>query len=196
MTDTPEQAKARAGGNSRLSDERALDAEGRNVNSQPYHPKFCDTARKLGKIGCTELEIADYIGCRKRDLLQWRVEHPEFDAALREGMECADDRVRSALYTRAVGYSVEETKLLIVKGEVQRHTVTKHFPPDVGAGQFWLTNRQSKDWQKAPEYVPPPPAAQDALPTIDDAELLTKIMQLLVVAKARKDAAEKAQVRH
>ena len=188
--DTPEQAKARQGGSSRLADERPLDADGRRNRWETYHPKFCDTVRKLGKLGAIELEIADYIGCSLRDLRRWRVDHPEFDEAMRAGFAPADDRVEHGLYMLATGFEVEEERLVVIDGKVERHAVRRYYKPDKAAAETWLCNRRPADWRKTREYAPPPPPPE--APTIGEDELRNRLLEMLLDAQARAGALQLA----
>ena len=68
---------------------------------------------------------------------------------MRSGRSLADGKVAHGLYSRAVGYSYESTRVLLHCGEpvAVRHTV--HLPPDVRAGIFWLRNRRPQQWRTA-----------------------------------------------
>lgn len=52
------------------------------------------------------------------------------------------------LFQRAVGYSHPEEKVFQYNGEIITHMITKHYPPDTQAAQFWLRNRQPERWKE------------------------------------------------
>ncbi|MEO9132317.1 MAG: hypothetical protein ABI240_14050 [Sphingomonas sp.] len=65
------------------------------------------------------------------------------------GKEHADARVERALYSRAVGCSVERTKVFKHAGDPKPvyATYRHHLPPDPVAALHWLRVRQPKKWQ-------------------------------------------------
>jgi hypothetical protein len=74
---------------------------------------------------------------------------PEFIEAYEKGGELADAKVSAAMYLRAVGYTHPDEKIFYDKDTASavRIDTIKHYPPDPGAGQFWLTNRQRHNWR-------------------------------------------------
>lgn len=124
-----------------------------------YHP---EVGRKLCLLGLTEEEMAKQFGKTPQTIINWKKKYPEFDHALQRGKEGADARVAVSMYERACGYShpdhhvsVHKVKEIRIDGETGEKVIeeklqpvilpiTKHYPPDVGAGVFWLINRTRK----------------------------------------------------
>lgn len=174
-----EMQKKLNGGNSRLAEERPLGPDGRFKETRKYDPLMTHDARKLAKLGCTDLEIADYLGVKKRELLRWRDAHPEFDEALTIGQQAADARVEKALFQRAVGYKTREVKTTVTQEGTTRTITEKEIEPSVAAISMWLHNRLPEQWRKSREWVPPPPPAdgEDRTSTQDLVRYLADIIR-------------------
>jgi hypothetical protein len=82
-----------------------------------------------------------------RTINTWKVRHVDFLQALKAGKTEADDRVERALYHRAVGYSHEVEKPMVVDKDVRIVTYTERMPPDTTACIFWLKNRNPEEWR-------------------------------------------------
>ena len=82
-----------------------------------------------------------------RTINAWKTRHVEFVQALKAGKTEADDRVERALYHRAVGYSHEVEKPMVVDKDVRIVTYTERMPPDTTACIFWLKNRNPEEWR-------------------------------------------------
>lgn len=101
--------------------------------------------------GLTQEQIASNMGIASSTLRVWIKEHPTFSAALKRGKEVVDIEVENALYKRAMGYDVTETKTE-TSDQGSKTTVTvKHVAPDVTAQIFWLKNRKSAEWRDRKE---------------------------------------------
>lgn len=117
-----------------------------------YDRAFCAQARKLCKLGATDVEIADFFGVALSTLKLWKVGHREFSAALNEAKVEADTRVEASLYHRAIGYSHDAVKIFCDKeGGVTEVPYREHYPPDTTAAIFWLKNRQPQRWRDKQE---------------------------------------------
>lgn len=117
-----------------------------------YQPTFCEQAKKLCRLGATDIEIADFFAVNVATLYRWKNDHPAFCEALKEGKAEADARVVDSLYHRAVGYSFDSEKVFQFQGKVIRAPVREHVPPDTTACIFWLKNRQAADWRDKQEH--------------------------------------------
>ena len=85
-----------------MSDGPAKHAGGRPSKYNPeYHPKLAEAWAACGK---TEVEIADKLEVSPATITNWKNEHPEFLAALKNGKELPDDQVERSLFERAIGY--------------------------------------------------------------------------------------------
>ncbi|GAA0326602.1 hypothetical protein GCM10009087_41120 [Sphingomonas oligophenolica] len=118
-----------------------------------YKPGFAAEARHLCRLGATDEELAEHFGVCVRTIYRWRNTHEEFAEAVVAGKEHADARVERALYSRAVGCSVERTKVFKSASDPKPvyATYTHYFPPDPNAALQWLRVRQPKKWRIAEE---------------------------------------------
>lgn len=123
-----------------------------------YKPEFVELARKVCALGATTHQLADILNVTFVSVERWRNIYPEFNEALKVGKDAADERVVSALYSRAVGYTLETIEHVrvreqeVVDGQIVKSERfvevprTTHVPPDPRAAEFWLRNRRRKDW--------------------------------------------------
>ena len=119
-------------------------SEGRPTD---YRPEFPEQAEKLCQLGATDIEMADFFGVTDRTIYHWKIIHPEFCASIKVGKDAADERVKRALYQRAVGYSIPTEKVFQYQGDVVRAETREHVPADPGAAMNWLKNRQPSEWR-------------------------------------------------
>ena len=85
-----------------------------------YKPEFAEQAYGLCLAGATNQELADGFDVGHSTIDNWLRKHPEFAQAVRSGRSLADGKVAHGLYSRAVGYSYESTKVLLHCGEPVR----------------------------------------------------------------------------
>ena len=113
-----------------------------------YKPDFADQAREMCRLGATDEELAEHFEVCVRTIYRWRNTHEEFAEAVVAGKDHADDRVERALYSRAVGCSVQRTKVFKHAGDPDPvyATYTHHLPPDANAALQWLRARRPKKW--------------------------------------------------
>jgi hypothetical protein len=112
-----------------------------------YEPEFADQARTMCRLGATDEELAEHFEVCVRTIYRWRNTQEEFAEAVIAGKEHADARVERALYSRAVGCTVERTKVFKSAGEDPVYaTYQHHLPPDPNAALQWLRVRQPKKW--------------------------------------------------
>lgn len=126
-----------------------------------YDPAYVEQARKLCLLGAIDPELADFFDVSERTINYWRIQHPEFAAATKEGKDEANQRVVRSLFQRAVGGSLIEEQAVKIKHtefddkgkrksereEVQIVQIRKQLPPDVVAQIFWLKNRDKENWR-------------------------------------------------
>lgn len=99
------------------------------------------------KIGKTNIEIAEELGCCEKTIYNWKKEHPLLLQTLNDWKHVADEKVERSLYERASGYTVKETKAFVIDGQIVTQEVDRHFPPDSTSMIFWLKNRKPKEWK-------------------------------------------------
>lgn len=116
----------------------------RNPVGRPssYDPaKHPQQAYKLCLLGLIDERIADVIGVSYATLSKWKVDHPEFSEAMKDGKERADANVAVSLYQRACGYSHMDVDIKVIDGEIVETPLLKQYPPDTKAADIWLRNR-------------------------------------------------------
>jgi len=98
--------------------------------------------------GLTDEEIATKCGICRDTLYEWKKRFPDISDALKKGKDAADIEVENALFKRATGYTVVETKVEYECGvEIKRIETIKEVPPETAAGIFWLKNRRPDKWR-------------------------------------------------
>jgi hypothetical protein len=112
-----------------------------------YQPEFAAQAFELCLAGATNLDLADCFDVGHSTIDNWLRKHPEFAQSVKRGRVIADGHVAHGLYSRAIGYTYETTRVVLHRGEPVVVPYTVHKPPDVGAGKFWLCNRRPQQWR-------------------------------------------------
>lgn len=79
------------------------------------------TAAAMAFLGATDAEMAEFFNVSPQKIVYWRITHPEFRNACMLFGEDANNRVKRALYTRAV-------------------------EGDLKAQDLWLKNRDKANW--------------------------------------------------
>lgn len=133
-----------------------------------YRPDYPRQAKALCKLGATDKDLADAFSVSELTINRWKLEFPEFRKSLTRDKDQVDGQVQQRLFMRAMGYSQEAVKHMVVAGKLRTIKYTERFPPDVTACIFWLKNRQPALWRDKPEGV-----------TGDSEELAAAIRQLL-----------------
>ena len=99
--------------------------------------------------GLTDKQIAHNMGVAWSTLKSWKTRFDDLAEALRKGKEVVDREVENALYKRALGYWVTETKTTTLPdGAVKVEEIRKHVAPDTTAQIFWLKNRKPDQWRE------------------------------------------------
>ena len=117
-------------------------AGGRPTKYRPdYHPEH---VRKLALLGMTDAKMAKFLEISEATFHNWKLEHPRFLEALKEGREGADVKVTESMYQRAQGYDVYEDRVTPT-GEVV--SVKVHIPANPTMQIFWMKNRHPDKWR-------------------------------------------------
>ncbi len=110
--------------------------------------------KKLIKLGATDLEIADLIDVCESTFTNWKSEHPEFLAFLKECKTITDSDMEQSLRKRAMGCTTKETKVIrrFDKEEdsmfvYEESEIVKEHAPDTKAIERWLFNRDPNRWK-------------------------------------------------
>lgn len=108
-------------------------------------------AYKLALLGLTDKEMADVMGINIMTFDKWKRVKARFRKMIKKGKEQADAEVAYSLYKRAIGYTVIEDHVSIVKGQAIISPVRRHIPGDVTAAIKWLNSRQKGRWTDLPQ---------------------------------------------
>lgn len=119
-----------------------------------FKPEFVEQAKKVCKLGATDIDIAEFFEVDVRTIYRWKHEHPAFCQALKRGKAVADDLVEASLFRRATGYSHAAVKIFMPAGaDAPVHAeYTEHHPPDTTAAIFWLKNRKPENWRDKQDH--------------------------------------------
>ena len=91
-----------------------------------YNTEMNEQVTKLCLLGATEEELAKFFNVCQATITNWKREHPEFLASIKEGRAEADAKVAKSLYQTALSGNTT-------------------------AQIFWLKNRRSKEWRDKQE---------------------------------------------
>src|SRR5882757_2161846 len=132
-----------------------------------YEPEFAEQAFELCLAGATNQDLADTFEVGHSTIDNWLQKHPEFAQSVKRGRDLADGRVAHGLYSRAIGYTYETTRVVLHRGELISLPHTVHKPPDVRACTFWLRNRRPQQWRDGPK--PPQDEGSDLSAALNEA---------------------------
>ncbi len=144
-----------------------------------FKREYIERARDLSSRGAGMGDLAAAFGVSIWAIKLWRTVHAEFGQAIKLGREVADDRVEMALYEKAIGYSFDAVKPMVVsqgRGEpavIEEYHYTEHVPPDTAAARYWLNNRRPELWKERVEQTN---VNKDDVKQLTDEEL-TKIIR-------------------
>lgn len=116
-----------------------------------YHRSYARQARvACEEGGFTDIKLARLFDVSKATITNWKKDHPEFLASIKEGKEKYDtENVENSLLKRALGYQyneiVKEVDPLSKKLATTKIT-RKEVSGDVKAQTFWLRNRSRERW--------------------------------------------------
>ncbi|MDO5716389.1 MAG: helix-turn-helix domain-containing protein [Tissierellia bacterium] len=102
--------------------------------------------------GLSMEQIAQNCGVVRKTLYVWQKKYPEIEEALDRGKEVVDLEIENAMYKSAMGYYVNEEKMIVEEkdGIVQRRQerYKRYIKPEVAAQIFWLKNRNPEEWRE------------------------------------------------
>ncbi|NDV19230.1 hypothetical protein GO013_07330 [Pseudodesulfovibrio sp. JC047] len=118
------------------------------------HPRQALVACKRG--GFSQRQLAELFDVDEKTIRNWLGRFPEFKDAVEDGKKL--HKVEAAFFKRAVGirYTETVTETLIGVTEigeqsfarvVKEKKTKKFIPPDVRAGEVWMTNRDPERWK-------------------------------------------------
>lgn len=112
-----------------------------------FKAEYVLQAEKLCLLGATDREVAEFFGVNEATVHRWKLEHEDFCEALKVGKQAADERVKSSLYRRALGYTHDAVKIMQHDGAPVIVPYVEHVPPDTTAAIFWLKNRCKEEFR-------------------------------------------------
>ncbi len=116
-----------------------------------YKLEYAGVAKKMCELGATDDDICQALNIAKSTYYKWKLEHQEFSDAIVVGQSPANNRVKMALYRRAVGYERQSEKIFQFQGEEVRIPFTEVIEPDVRAAEIWLRNKMPEEFRANPE---------------------------------------------
>jgi len=103
---------------------------------------------KMCELGATDSDLAAAFGVTRGTINNWKKKHSEVFVQIRAGKNDANENVEKALYQRALGYKCDDVKFATFEGAItDAKKFKKHYPPDIGAIKFFLTNRDPERWK-------------------------------------------------
>lgn len=124
----------------------------RAVRYETHVEPYLDKIEEMAKEHATEKEIAEALGIGASTLRKWKNEHQALAGALVVDYKKTNKEALGAFYRRVTGYTYTETTRELVDGELKvTKEVDKTVPPDVSAGQFWLSNKMPEDFKNKQE---------------------------------------------
>jgi len=134
---------------------------------------------KLCLLGLNNQEIADFLGINTVTFYDWMSRHPDFSNAIIAGRAPANAEVAASAYKRAIGYEIDEEKIMPINGEPVRLTVKKHFPPDARVGLEILARRYPDRWRETKNIDLTARALRLELPPAEPIETDEEFQQLV-----------------
>lgn len=126
-----------------------------------YKPQYAEQARELSLQGATVSSLAMAFGVSRGTISKWKKRYPEFKNALVPAKTAADWAVEDALYQSTLDRIItlkqaikckevyyDENGKRVEKERVEIVEVEKHIPADFRSQQFWLRNRNPKQWNE------------------------------------------------
>ena len=121
-----------------------------------------ETIKYWRQKGLLEKEIIKNLGVSHASFASYKNAHPELLYALKMGKEDADAQVVNAMFKRAIGYEVTETKYIFdvdpktgkaysMPSKVEKNV--KHIEPNTTAQIFYTKNRIPTEWRDRQEFT-------------------------------------------
>lgn len=127
-----------------------------------FKTEYLAAIYKLCELGATDKDLAEAFGVTRGTINNWKKKHPEVFVHILTGKNDANEKVKNALYHRALGFKIKETKIAQFEGVfTDAKQITKHYPPDVRACEIWLINRDPDNWKSRRDESPGDGASED-----------------------------------
>ena len=120
-----------------------------NKSKLKYKPEYADIAQKLcAKFGYIDEQLAEWFEVSVRTIHNWKLAHPDFDAALRVGKAETDDLVERGTVAGINGYYVTVDEMDRF-GNVKQ--MRKWVAGNPHAGMKWLAARRPEVYREQKE---------------------------------------------
>jgi hypothetical protein len=153
---------------------RLIDAT-RGGRPSKYRIEYARVAEVMVRGGSTDFELAQALGVTRATIYVWKAQHAEFSDAIAGARAIPIERVERSLYERAIGYTHEATKLVVVKDQVTAVTYLEHVPPDVHAASLWLRNVDPMRWRERHEIAVEKPEDKRTERELTDDEIYARL---------------------
>lgn len=133
----------------------------KNNKQKTYSEAFPEQAYKLCLLGATDKEITAFFGVCRSTFNTWKRTHPVFADALLRGKKAADMEVAVSLYAATIDRVITTKQAIkckeiyyddngkrVEKERIEIVEVDKHIPADFRSQQFWLRNRNPRQWNE------------------------------------------------
>lgn len=118
-----------------------------------YKKEYAEQARKICKLGATDLQLADIFGVAESTIYKWKLDQKEFSEALKSGKLTPIEEVERSLYEKATGYNHPDTHISNYQGEITTTPITKHYPPSDTAIIYYLNNLKPEKYRNKQEIT-------------------------------------------
>lgn len=119
-----------------------------------YCPKVtCETKtiERLASFGLTMVQIAYAYDVTDVQFAKAVRRSRNLRKAIERGGLIAEFNMVNSLYMKGTGYDRKEVRKFRYKNKLYCIPYTKHYPPNIQAIIFWLTNRCPDEWKKNPQ---------------------------------------------
>ena len=112
-----------------------------------YKPEYAKQAYKLCQMGATDIELAKFFEVSPETIYQWANVNEDFAESKKVGKAACDNRVERSLYQKAIGFTREAEKVVIIDDVPVKVRYEEYVPPSDTAMIFWLKNRRRHEWR-------------------------------------------------
>lgn len=139
---------------------RIVDARPKPGHPSPYVAEYAHIAGVMVRGGATDYELARAFGVCVDTIYAWKSRHAEFSESIKGAKAIPIDRAERSLYHRAVGYTHDATKIVVVGRDVVSVAYVEHYPPDTAAARLWLLNCDPLRWRDRHDVALTPPGSK------------------------------------
>jgi len=116
-----------------------------------YKEEYAKQAEKICRLGATDRDLSEFFEVSESTINLWKLQHEDFSESIKVGKRPADERVKMALYHRAIGYSHPDVDIKMFEGQIIKTDTVKYYPPDTTALIYWTKNRMPDEFRQNPE---------------------------------------------